>query len=423
MVDKKNKTEIPKDIAESNNEQQPKSEASDISGASVATDSVSQKKADEVEKAELAKPNTQRKNKSDEKSKKEQKRSSSFKIFSMRNVAIVILLLVIGGGLGVGYGFYELDLRHKKHTEKVVELEILLNRQSSLTAGISSTLSEYQQNNQSSIQTLLEHLRALEQVQASQNKRLLSLSTTSREDWLLAEVEYLLKLANQRVLIEKNAGAADGLLVEADNILRELDDPDLHALRKAVSNDLAKLRLVKKIDFEGIFLELSSIIDVIDDIPAKPALNDVLIPENIDASSSRDTSFFSNIGHAFSQFAASFSQYVKYTDHAEKPTPVLVPELQQYATLNLQMKLEKAQIALLREQQSLYEASLDEAQTWLYKQFPASSERQAITDAIGRLNGLTIVRDLPDITYSLELVRSYLEQLHQLNGVSVEKAE
>ena len=37
----------------------------------------------------------------------------------------------------------------------------------------------------------------------AQQQRLINLSTTSREDWLLAEAEYLLRLANQRVLIER----------------------------------------------------------------------------------------------------------------------------------------------------------------------------------------------------------------------------
>ena len=43
--------------------------------------------------------------------------------------------------------------------------------------------------------------RPLPQRLDSHNKRLLSLSSTSREDWLLAEAEYLLRLANQRLLM------------------------------------------------------------------------------------------------------------------------------------------------------------------------------------------------------------------------------
>ena len=353
------------------------------------------------------------------------KKKSDSKMFTTRKLIFVLVLLVMSSVLGIGYGFYKFDIKNKGQVEKIAEIELALNQQSLQVVSLSNVLAEYKRNNDEETQSLLDHIRALEQVQASQNKRLLSMSTTSREDWLLAEVEYLLKLANQRVLIEKNAVAADGLLVEADNILRELDDPDLYALRKAVSSDLVKLRLVNQIDFEGIFLKLSAIIDVIENIPAKPELANLEKESALGNGEGAPTpeSLFSKINVGFSRFLASFSQYVKYTNHSEKPTPVLVPEFQQYARLNLQMMLEKAQIALLREQQTLFVASLNEAQTWLVEQFPESAERKTIDKDIEQLKQKNITQALPDITRSLELVRGYLEQLHKLNGVSVEKEE
>ena len=113
-------------------------------------------------------------------------------------------------------------------------------------------------------------LRAAEDRLQAQNRRLLSISTTTREDWLLAEAEYLLKLANQRVVIEKNAENAVSLLEEADGILRDLRDPDLYAIRQVLQRDLASLRLVEKIDREGMYLSLLSLAEQVNALPVLP---------------------------------------------------------------------------------------------------------------------------------------------------------
>ena len=59
----------------------------------------------------------------------------------------------------------------------------------------------------------------------SHDRRLRSLTSTTTDDWRLAEVEYLLRLANQRILISKDSVTALGLLATADQILLTLADP------------------------------------------------------------------------------------------------------------------------------------------------------------------------------------------------------
>ena len=49
-------------------------------------------------------------------------------------------------------------------------------------------------------------------------------SVNDRDDWLLAEAQYLLRMANQRLIMANDVGAAQALLGSADTILLELDD-------------------------------------------------------------------------------------------------------------------------------------------------------------------------------------------------------
>ena len=70
--------------------------------------------------------------------------------------------------------------------------------------------------------------------------RVLALSSVNRDDWKIAEAEYLLRLANQRVLLERNSGNAVALAQNVDEILRDLNDPDLFPVRKALAREMSE---------------------------------------------------------------------------------------------------------------------------------------------------------------------------------------
>lgn len=270
-----------------------------------------------------------------------------------------------------------------------------------------------------------QRLKIAEDRLQAQNKRLLSLSTTTREDWLLAEAEYLLKLANQRVLIEKNIDGADALLTEADIILRDLDDPDLFPLRKAIHDDLAELRLTVKIDQQGIYLSLASLSSQIESLPILPMTKTLPIKNQLQERSFpiNDTtlSLTQKIKISFSNVLGSLKDYIRITDRTENPILVLTPESALYLQQNLRLMIERAQLALMREQHVIYQSSLEQAQTWIQKYFPANEKRALFLKQLDIEKNKEISRIFPDITDSLELLHSYIEQLHQLNGVGKPK--
>ena len=360
-----------------------------------------------------------------QKSKKEKGTSSNKKRFPFILVVNLLLMLVIAAA--IVWIFVKVE-ENKSLTEKglnqvnqtisaqyqqIIGLKAKQNTDNKTLVGIDSDIKK--------------RINGLEQIQKAQNKRLLSISTTSREDWLLAEAEYLLKLANQRVLIEKNATGADALLVEADQILLGLEDPDLFPLRQAIANDLAALRLTKKIDIEGLYLGLSALANAIEYLPSKPSRKDIgaekvsdtrTLENNSDAE--KNGGVFDVMLESFATFMNKLREYIRVTNHTENPTPILVPELNQYARLNLRLLIEKSQLALLREQQVIYDQSIQQAIEWTNTYFPKSQETQTFIGELALLEERQVVTKLPDISGSLELIHSYIEQLHNLKGISVE---
>ena len=80
------------------------------------------------------------------------------------------------------------------------------------------------------------------------------MGSTTRSDWLLAEAEYLARLARQRLQTERSVKSPLALLESVDAILSQIDDPNLLVARNAVAEDITKLRLVADIDREGCIL-------------------------------------------------------------------------------------------------------------------------------------------------------------------------
>ena len=85
------------------------------------------------------------------------------------------------------------------------------------------------------------------------SRQVRELGGTSREGWRLAEVEYLMRLANQKLLMTADVVSAKALLMEADAILVDLDDYSLFAVREALAEDLAELRALCLIWIRKVF--------------------------------------------------------------------------------------------------------------------------------------------------------------------------
>ncbi|MFL0803484.1 MAG: uroporphyrinogen-III C-methyltransferase [Agarilytica sp.] len=253
----------------------------------------------------------------------------------------------------------------------------------------------------------------------AQGKRLRAMSDTSRDDWLLAEAEYLLKLANQRIRIERSPEGAEALLEEADGILRDLDDPNMHPLRRAIAKDLTALKLLKKIDTEGIYLSLVALTDEIKNIPVvlTPRVEDQTLAAAQETADQKNKTFWQVVGGSWSRFTSSFDSYVRVVQHDKKPKPLLPIQDEMYLQQNLRLMLERAQLALLREQQDIFEQSLGQADKWLATYYNESDVLVKFRDELSVLSQNKVVQTLPDISHSLHLLHEYIGELHQLEGV------
>lgn len=260
--------------------------------------------------------------------------------------------------------------------------------------------------------TIAQSLQSMEVQLADQRKELARFSASDRESWLLAETGHLLRLANQRLVMAGDPIAAQALLDSADSVLRELDDPGLHAVRAAVAADIAALRAVPKVDVEGIYLRLAALIEqadglVIFQFPQQPT------PPSEDAA----LDWRDRLHQGYKAALSQLSDYIIVRRRDMPMQALMDPRWEGLVRQNLRMLLEQAQIALLSGNQALYGTSLEQALQWVSQFQDADTvTAEAIAAQIRHLATLTIQIPQPNISRSQQAMDEAMALREQSGG-------
>jgi uroporphyrin-3 C-methyltransferase len=237
---------------------------------------------------------------------------------------------------------------------------------------------------------------------------------TSSEDWLIAEAEYLLRLANQRVAMEDDAAGAIKLFEAADQIIREAEGIVAFELREAIAMDIAALRGVSNVDIQGIFVELGALAGQIDVLEQKRLqyVPPVIAEQN--ATESEQQSLTARALAFLVRIGDRLASLVDYRNDGESIKPILPPEEEYYRKQNLALKIQLAQLGLLRGNQEIYEQSLLDAVEWVDQYFNSeASLTLSVRESLARLSGVDVSRNLPEVSGSLREIRKLMSQFHE----------
>lgn len=322
-------------------------------------------------------------------------------------MTLVLLALIAGAGVFVWHQY-----------NAITSLQAALATQASaneargkkLEAKIAEDLAAHNKQLQGDLTELTQRLD-------STSSKVLSLSSMSRDDWKLAEVDYLLRMANQRILMEHEATNSLALAQSANGILADLQNADLFGARKKLSEEIEALKLANKVDREGIYLQLLAITQQIESLPLiEPLFEED--EESIAAMEQSDTpeaqTFWQGVQQVGVNIWHKLSIYVRVRDQGRRVDAILPPEDQMYLKQNLRLMLEQAQIGLLREEQHVYQASLDKAQNWIRDYYPLNDQAQIVLNDLEQLKKSNVQQPLPDFTGSAAMVKEYLRQKDRL---------
>ena len=302
----------------------------------------------------------------------------------------------------------ETELANLKKTsdQKIEQLSVVLEQTTASISQIREVENTAIADLGASFEVATEQLRT--ELRAELNEGL----GTSGEDWLLAEVEYLIRLANQRVLMERDVSGALSLLSSADEIVEQTTGIAAYELRESLAYDIANLKAVSDLDTDGIFLSLSAMASQVTELRRKqPELSP---PTQIQIDNGEAQNFYQQFLSLVNNIFGRVLNSVDYRRDGVAITPLLPPKEEYYLRQNLILKFEMAQLALLRNDQPVYHTSLSEAKLWIVKHFVETDPRTvALVTALDQLVEVEVDRSLPNISGSLRAVRGLLNTLHQ----------
>jgi uroporphyrin-3 C-methyltransferase len=254
-------------------------------------------------------------------------------------------------------------------------------------------------------QVVDEQLGALEMTLRQQQQRINDLTVEDRETWQLAEVQYLLRLANQRMIMTGDTVSAAALLRSADNILRELDDPGLHGLRSAVAADLAAVRAVPRLDIQGLYLRLDALIRQTD------ALVLFELPERkVEAAETTAEDWKTRLSEGYETALAKLSEYVVVSRRDVPVETLMDPQYEGLVRQNMRMLLEQAQVAMLSGNELLFRQSLERAEGWVTQFFKADQQAAiAMAEELRQIRDERVSVTLPDLNASLQALDTAMQ--------------
>lgn len=261
---------------------------------------------------------------------------------------------------------------------------------------IQESLTEFSQLQSEKLEAMRTDLNTrIQQVQRQLGK--------TRGDWLVADAEYLLSVANQRLQLTGDVQTALEALQAADQRLRESGDAAAYKVREQIAKEIAELAKVQLLDIVGIYSSIRTLETEIGKLSLiKPYVGKPLTPsEEI-----HDHAEHTDEEHDLLSKALKSLQGVVTVRHADQPiTEIITPEEAQFTRQQLRVKLEMIKIGLVQQNEVLYKASIADAKEWVAEHFTSNSIARNFVAELEKLEAISLHSQYPDISRSLKMLR------------------
>jgi uroporphyrinogen III methyltransferase / synthase len=238
----------------------------------------------------------------------------------------------------------------------------------------------------------------------------------NRDDWTLAEVGQMLSAASQQLQLTGNTQLALFALQSADTRLAASDGAQVVAVRKAIAQDIDKLKAAPSTDLTGLAIKLDNAIDQIDGLPlsgeapiahATPHAATWADTAKVAAASGepRWKVWWRQVTAGIGEQLTSLVQ-VRRLDNTD--AMLVTPDQGYFVRENLKLRLLSARLALLSRNQTTLKSDLHAAQAALTRYFDDSSKKtQTVIDLVNQVDAGSAAVDVPNLSTSLQAVNQY----------------
>ncbi|WP_312738234.1 uroporphyrinogen-III C-methyltransferase [Atlantibacter hermannii] len=325
------------------------------------------------------------------------------------NTALALSAVAIAIALTAGIGLYNWG-KHQSATQSAT-LEAL---EGQLTA-----LQQQQQTQKTDLENIIKQqggaldaakreqenlTRQLDEVQ----QKVATISGTDAKTWLLAQSDFLVKLAGRKLWSDQDVTTAAALLKSADASLADMNDPSLIAARRAITEDIASLSAVSQVDYDGIILKLNQLSNQVDNLRLADNDNDSAPMDSDDTElSSTLSEWRQNLVKSWHSFMDSFITIRRRDDTA---VPLLAPNQDIYLRENIRSRLLVAAQAVPRHQNETYKQSLDNVSTWVRAYYDTEdAATKSFLETLDALSQQNITMDVPETLQSQPILEKLMQ--------------
>ncbi|BBU26900.1 fused uroporphyrinogen-III synthase HemD/membrane protein HemX [Burkholderia sp. THE68] len=239
---------------------------------------------------------------------------------------------------------------------------------------------------------------------------------SNRDDWTVAEVEQILSSASQQLQLTGNVQLALFALQSADTRLAATNGPQVVAIRKAIAQDIDKLKATPTTDLSGLAIKLDTAIDQIDQLPlageAPIARAQAQAAEPANSASIAAATgeprwkvlwrqITSGIGQQLSSLVS-----VRRIDNAD--AMLTSPDQGYFVRENVKLRLLSARLSLLSRSEPTLKSDLHAADGSLARYFDASSRKvQAVRELVKQVDQASLAVAVPNLNASLAAVHQF----------------
>ena len=226
------------------------------------------------------------------------------------------------------------------------------------------------------------------------------------DDWLLAEIEQTLNIASRELVLAANVRAALIALQAADQRLARADKLQVVQLRRAITQDMERLKALPLVDTVGISLKL-------DNLTALAATLPLAIPDSTAAGAVvvrdvRVNDGSENIAVRFGRdLWFELKQLIRIRELDSGDPALLSPQQSYFLRENLKLRLLSARTALIAHDDVNYKEDIKLAREMLTKYFdPKAKVNVNALATLKQFAESAVSIAPPDITGSLSAVRA-----------------
>ena len=268
---------------------------------------------------------------------------------------------------------------------------------------------------QASINAVQGSVRSLEQRLSVTESGLVSVAANNQNSSMeldIAEIDYLLRVASERLQLFSDPVAADLALQSADLMIEALNDPMYLSVRQRIAASRQALASVPGVDRVQLSAQLSNMQSQLAALPFRGEAG------------VRDVPMLSDDAGWWESFKHTLSSLVTVRRRVPEEQAMLSLEDKDYLRQGLWLQLESARLALMRSDADTYTSSLNRVEATVEQFFQAgSAEAQSLLAGVASLKETEIAPAMPDISAPWTQVRQLRDSRRLLQTATPVESE